>query len=72
MEAQEQERDTRNPTVSVVVECEGLDKVLHSLTMQTFSMEFSSLPTFRPSRLRLWLLFVAIEKLCHVMKWHSK
>lgn len=72
MEAQEQERDTRNPTVRVVVECEGLDEVLHDLTMQTFSMKFSKHPTFRLSRLRLWLLFVAIEKLCHVMNWRSK
>ena len=71
MEAQEQERDTRNPTVRVVVECEGLDEVLHSLITQTFPIEFSSHPIFRPSRLRIRLVFVAIEKLCHVMYWHG-
>ena len=49
LEAQEQERDTRNPTVRVVVECEGLDEVLHSLIKQTFSVEFSSHSIFRPS-----------------------
>ena len=72
MEAQEQERDTRNPTVRIIAECEGLDEELHSLTIQIFTMGFSCHPTFRPLRLRLWLLYVASEKLCLVMNWHSK